>query len=49
MTFLSLGTLPDIPSEYIMIYAPRTEAEIQTVMDIVAAGVKFMTGCEDVR
>jgi hypothetical protein len=49
MSFLSLGTLPDIPSEYILIYAPRTEAEVKTVMDIVAAGVKFMTGREDVR
>jgi hypothetical protein len=49
MSFLSLGTLPDIPSEYILIYAPRTEAEVKTVMDIIAAGVKFMTGREDVR
>jgi len=49
MTFLSLGTLPDLPLEYILIYAPRTEAEVQTVMDIIAASVKFMTGREDVR
>ncbi|KAJ5569613.1 uncharacterized protein N7459_009043 [Penicillium hispanicum] len=49
MTFLSFGTLPDIPTEYILIYAPRTEEEIQTVMQIVSASVQFMTGCEDVR
>lgn len=49
MKFLSLGTRPDIPAEYILIYAPRTEAEIETVMHIVSASIKFMTGREDVR
>ncbi|KAJ6125736.1 hypothetical protein N7523_003356 [Penicillium sp. IBT 18751x] len=49
MAYLSLGTVPDFPSEYILIYAPRTEADIKTVMDIIAAGVKFMTGREDTR
>lgn len=49
MTFLSFGTLPDIPAEYLFIYAPRTEAEVETVMGIVAASVKFMSGREDVR
>jgi hypothetical protein len=49
MTYLSLGTRPDIPAEYLLIYAPRTEAEIETVMQIIAASVKFMTGREDVR
>lgn len=49
MTFLSLGTRPDIPVEYVLIYAPRTEAEIETVMQIISAGVEFMTGREDVR
>ncbi|KAJ5133142.1 hypothetical protein N7448_001828 [Penicillium atrosanguineum] len=49
MTYLSLGTLPDLPLEYILIYAPRTEADIKTIMDIIAAGVKFMTGREDTR
>ncbi|OQD80015.1 hypothetical protein PENANT_c040G05803 [Penicillium antarcticum] len=49
MTYLSLGTRPDIPAEYLLIYAPRTEVEIETVMQIIAAGVKFMTGREDVR
>ncbi|KAJ5666807.1 hypothetical protein N7462_011216 [Penicillium macrosclerotiorum] len=49
LTFLSLGTLPDLPAEYVMIYAPRDEAEIEIVMGIVSASVKFMTGREDVR
>ncbi|OQE38367.1 hypothetical protein PENCOP_c008G02610 [Penicillium coprophilum] len=49
MTFLSLGTRPDIPAEYVLIYAPRTEAEIETVMQIVSASVQFMTEREDVR
>ena len=49
MTFLSLGTLSDIPAEYLLIYAPRTEEEIATVMQIISASVKFMTGREDVR
>jgi hypothetical protein len=49
MTYISLGTRPDIPAEYLLIYAPRTEAEIETVMQIIAASVKFMTGREDVR
>lgn len=49
MTYLSFGTLPDFPAEYILIYAPRTEAEIEVVMEIVSASVKFMSGREDVR
>jgi hypothetical protein len=49
MTFLSLGTIPDIPSEYLLIYAPRNDAEIKIVMEIVSASIKFMTGREDVR
>lgn len=49
MSILSLGTRPDIPAEYILIYAPRTEAEIATVMQIISASVVFMTGREDVR
>lgn len=49
MTYLSFGTLPDLPAEYVLIYAPRTEEEIAIVMEIVAASVKFMSGREDVR
>lgn len=32
-----------------MIYAPRNDAEIEIVMEIISASVKFMTGREDVR
>ncbi|KAJ5484045.1 hypothetical protein N7539_005841 [Penicillium diatomitis] len=49
MTFLSLGTIPNIPSEYLLIYAPRNDAEVDIVMEIISASVKFMTGREDVR
>ncbi|KAJ5407865.1 hypothetical protein N7509_001748 [Penicillium cosmopolitanum] len=49
MTYLSFGTLPDLPAEYILIYAPRTEEEIKIVMEIISASVKFMTGREDTR
>lgn len=49
MTFLSLGTIPDIPSEYLLVYAPRNDAEIEIVLEIISAAVKFMTGREDVR
>ncbi|KAJ5780290.1 hypothetical protein N7457_005450 [Penicillium paradoxum] len=49
LSILSLGTKPDLPAEYILIYAPRTEAEIETVMQIISASVKFMAGREDVR
>lgn len=49
MTFLSLGTIHDIPSEYLLIYAPRNDAEIEIVIEIISASIKFMTGREDVR
>jgi hypothetical protein len=49
MTYLSFGTLPDLPAEYILIYAPRTEEEVKIVMEIISASVKFMTGREDTR
>jgi hypothetical protein len=52
-TFLSLfatsGCVPNLPPEYLLIYAPRNEAEIEVVMQIIAASVKFMAGREDVR
>ncbi|KAL2809141.1 hypothetical protein BJX63DRAFT_424064 [Aspergillus granulosus] len=34
---LTLGHLPAIPLEYILVYAPRNEEEIQVVMQIVKA------------
>ncbi|KAJ6172169.1 hypothetical protein N7470_001236 [Penicillium chermesinum] len=49
LKFLSFGTKPDIPAEFLLVYAPRDETEIETFMQIMAASVKFMTGREDVR
>lgn len=49
MTILSMGTKPDLPSGYILIYAPRNEMEIEIVMQVVAASVRFMTMRDDVK
>ncbi|KAJ5907662.1 hypothetical protein N7495_000344 [Penicillium taxi] len=49
MPFLTFGMVNNLPSEYILIYAPRNEEEIEVVMQIIAASVKFMTGRENVR
>ncbi|KAJ5819277.1 hypothetical protein N7474_004868 [Penicillium riverlandense] len=49
MSILSFGTRSNIPSEYMLVYAPRTEAEVETVMAIVVASVKFATGEQDIR
>lgn len=49
LSILSLGTKKDIPAEFLMIYAPRNDAEIATFMQIVEAGIKYTTGREDVR
>lgn len=49
LSILSFGTKPNIPAEFLLVYAPRDEAEIETFMQIMAASVKFMTGREDVR
>ncbi|KAJ0414805.1 hypothetical protein BJY00DRAFT_18791 [Aspergillus carlsbadensis] len=46
---LTLGRLPVIPREYILVYAPRTEEEIAVVMRIVEASVQYVTGEADVR
>ena len=46
---LSLGTMENIPVEYLLIYAPRTEAEVETFMSILESSVKYTTGREDVR
>ncbi|KAL4975533.1 hypothetical protein BDW66DRAFT_137121 [Aspergillus desertorum] len=45
-TFGRLGTLP---TEYLFIYAPRDEEEIDTVMRIIRASVQYVTGVRDVR
>ena len=49
MSLLSFGARSNIPSEYMLIYAPRTEAEVETIMAIVVASVKFATGTQDIR
>lgn len=43
------GRTFELPSEYVLIYAPRTEAEVSVVMEVVKASVKYMTGSEDLR
>ncbi|KAL1605370.1 hypothetical protein SLS60_004918 [Paraconiothyrium brasiliense] len=37
----------NIPVNYLLIYAPRNQAEVDTVMSIVRAGVQFMTGTRE--
>ena len=49
MTILTLGRMPDLPSEYVLIYAPRNETEIEIVMQVVAASVRFMTGSDAIN
>jgi len=38
-----------LPNQYMYIYAPRNDAEIETVMGIVKASVAYMTRSEEVR
>jgi hypothetical protein len=38
-----------LPKQYIFIYAPRNDQEIEIVMRIVKASVGYMTGSKDVR
>lgn len=33
-----------LPAEYVLIYAPRNEAEVATVMTFVRAGVAYLAG-----
>ncbi|KAJ5651262.1 uncharacterized protein N7484_004985 [Penicillium longicatenatum] len=49
LSVLSFGTMYDLPAEFLLIYAPRNDAEIATFMQIVEAGIKYTTGREDVR
>ncbi|KAL4865161.1 hypothetical protein BDV12DRAFT_175117 [Aspergillus spectabilis] len=46
---LTFGRLPAIPQEYIFVYAPRAEVEIQIVMQIIKASVQYVTESSDVR
>ncbi|GAB1204815.1 hypothetical protein APSETT445_003478 [Aspergillus pseudonomiae] len=43
------GKVISLPSEYVLIYAPRTEQEAAFVMEIIDASVKHMTGSLEVR
>ena len=43
------GKVISLPSEYLLIYAPRTEQEAAFVMEIIDASVKHMTGSLEVR
>ncbi|KAA1476220.1 hypothetical protein DENSPDRAFT_843118 [Dentipellis sp. KUC8613] len=38
-----------LPKEYLMIYAPRSEVEVQIVMRIVRAAAGYMTGSRDIK
>lgn len=34
----------ELPVNYVLVYAPRDQGEIDVVIGIVEAGVRFMTG-----
>ncbi|RAK99204.1 uncharacterized protein BO80DRAFT_456775 [Aspergillus ibericus CBS 121593] len=36
----------DLPSEYVLIYAPRTEEEVTLVMGLIMASVRYLSGAE---
>ncbi|KAA8650646.1 hypothetical protein EYZ11_002809 [Aspergillus tanneri] len=38
------GKTLELPSEYVLIYAPRNENEVAFVMEVIKASVKYMTG-----
>lgn len=40
-----------VPKSYVLLYAPRSEQEVEVIMEIVKAGVAYMTGSkrEDVK
>ncbi|KAL5041304.1 hypothetical protein BDW71DRAFT_212284 [Aspergillus fruticulosus] len=46
---VTFGRLGALPTEYLFIYAPRNEEEIQVVMRIIGASVQYVTGVRDVR
>ncbi|KAJ5273248.1 hypothetical protein N7478_008373 [Penicillium angulare] len=49
LSLLSFGTKADMPAEYLLIYAPRNDAEIDTFIQLLEASIKYTTGREDVR
>lgn len=38
-----------LPNQYVLVYAPRSEEELEVVMRIVRASIAYMTGSDDVR
>ncbi|KAL4791088.1 hypothetical protein BDV19DRAFT_371195 [Aspergillus venezuelensis] len=46
---ITFGRLAVIPEEYLFVYAPRDEEEIEIVMRIMQASVRYVAGVEDVR
>ncbi|KAL4883575.1 hypothetical protein BJY04DRAFT_216398 [Aspergillus karnatakaensis] len=46
---LTFGRLPAIPMEYVFVYAPRNEEEVDVVMRIIKAGVQYVSGSGDVQ
>ncbi|OJI99477.1 hypothetical protein ASPVEDRAFT_123327 [Aspergillus versicolor CBS 583.65] len=46
---VTFGRVSTIPTEYVLIYAPRDEEEIEVVIGILKAGVQYVTGLSDVK
>ncbi|KKK11910.1 hypothetical protein ARAM_002297 [Aspergillus rambellii] len=47
--YLGLASGPKIPFEYMLIYAPRSDEEIEVVMQIIKASVGYMTDSTDLK
>ncbi|OOF99663.1 hypothetical protein ASPCADRAFT_503648 [Aspergillus carbonarius ITEM 5010] len=43
---LTGGRQIDLPSEYVLIYAPRTKEEVTLVMGLITASLRYLTGAE---
>ncbi|PWY84719.1 hypothetical protein BO94DRAFT_536313 [Aspergillus sclerotioniger CBS 115572] len=43
---LTGGRQIDLPSEYLLIYAPRTKEEVTLVMGLISASLRYLTGAE---
>lgn len=39
----------DLPAEYLFIYAPRNQEEVEVVMELVKASVRFITGGAEIK
>jgi hypothetical protein len=38
-----------LPAQYVLLYSPRTEDEVQVLIDIFKAGIGFMTDSREVK